>query len=146
MGSSNFMKIALLLLLLESSKTSGFNSFHCYMLINKLSLQRIPGTRTLAVTRSMPGNGEYYKNKYGGGGKGKGGGGKGGGGKGDSFAASDAPASSPRMGGTAADLQALLRRIDGSSYGAYRDLEATWDFGHWTLTVGSYPSVDQLKY
>lgn len=67
------------------------------------------------------GRGEYYKNKYGGGGRGGDRGGRGGdrgrGGRGG-------PASgSPRGGGSFADLRSVLQQIDGRQYPTYHDLE-----------------------
>jgi hypothetical protein len=85
------------------------------------------------------GKGEYYKNKYGGGGGKGGSSGKGGGKGGGKGVGKGGPASQVMRGsvavGTREDLIATLRRIDGSSYGAYHDLEATWDFGSFRLTV-----------
>jgi len=92
---------------------------------------------------SKMGKGEYYKNKYGGGGRGRGGGGgrgRGGsggyggyGGRGGRGAASthdehgDPNAARPggNNGGSYRDLIDLLHRIDGQSYPAYRDIESS---------------------
>lgn len=75
------------------------------------------------------GRGEYYRNKYGGGGRGRG---RGGGESGGSFGhqqqpsgPSDAQKSRVR---SAQELQQVLERIDGGSYGAYKELYGTWVF------------------
>ena len=102
----------------------------------------------------MPGKGEYYKNKYGGGGRGGGGGGKGGGGGGHSGGgggkgkggkgkggADRAPSAPPTTSLPSTELTNTLRRLDGSNYGAYHELErALWVFNdgagfQFTLTV-----------
>lgn len=80
--------------------------------------------------------GAYYKERYGGGGRGKGGCGKGGGGKGgggkgggrggrDSFGGElDGAGSGNRArGGTCKDLRSGLEQLEGRPYPAYRDLE-----------------------
>lgn len=71
------------------------------------------------------GRGEYYRNKYGRGGRGRGGGG----GRGRPDATANRPA--PSGGGSYHDLQNLLRRLDGKSYPAYHDLDTDLDRG-WT--------------
>jgi hypothetical protein len=76
----------------------------------------------------MSGRGAYYKAKYGGGGRGGGRGGRGSGGGG--YYSDDA--GGPRAQGparSAEELKALLRRIDGAGYGAYRDMEGAYEFG-----------------
>lgn len=74
------------------------------------------------------GRGEYYKNKYGGGGRGRGGGGRGrgGGNKNDAVDHGERTASG---GGSYADLQQKLQRLDGKSYAAYHDLDTPADRG-----------------
>jgi predicted ABC-class ATPase len=62
------------------------------------------------------GRGEYYKNKYGRGGRGSG---RSGGGRTDT----DGGRPAPSGGGSFDDLQNLLRRLDGKSYAAYHDLD-----------------------
>jgi len=84
------------------------------------------------------GRGEYYKQKYGGGGRGGGrggggggrGGGRGGGGGYQEDSASVQGGGNKGPPRSADDLRALLRRIDGAPYPAYRDMEhAPFDFG-----------------
>ena len=92
------------------------------------------------------GRGEYYRNKYGGGGRGRGGGGGGGGrgrrgggydGGGGRSSSFDNPSSSSRStGGTYADLQYVLERIDGRQYPAYHDLETAPNTGWVHSTMG----------
>jgi predicted ABC-class ATPase len=66
------------------------------------------------------GRGEYYKNKYGGGGRGRGGGGRGRGGQTLTYGG---------YGGSYADLQQRLQRLDGESYAAYHSLDTPADKG-----------------
>ena len=72
----------------------------------------------------MGGRGEYYKNKYGGGGRGRGGG-RGGRGRAGRDSNQGAPRSSPPSGGGSyADLkQLLLYQLDNHQYPRYHDLE-----------------------
>ena len=84
------------------------------------------------------GRGEYYKNKYGGGGRGRGGAGggrgRGGRGRGGGYGSSggqgdggdpNAARPSGNNGGSYRDLIDLVHRIDGQSYPAYRDIESS---------------------
>ncbi|KAL7559488.1 hypothetical protein ACA910_010304 [Epithemia clementina (nom. ined.)] len=96
------------------------------------------------------GRGEYYRNKYGGGRGGGGGGGRGRGGGGgsrvgESSFANDANrhhSAATSTGGSFADLQRLLERIDGRQYPSYHDLETAPNTGWvhsslgFTLMVG----------
>lgn len=75
------------------------------------------------------GRGEYYKNKYGGGGRGRGGRGRGG--ENDSgFNTTEASQNRPTSGGGSyAELRHMLQRLDGKSYPAYHDLDTPMDRG-----------------
>ena len=78
------------------------------------------------------GRGEYYKNKYGGGGRGRGGGGRGGrgrGGRGRGRSEGDGEPRQANGGGSYSDLQRVLQRIDGKQYCAYHDLDTPRDRG-----------------
>ena len=86
------------------------------------------------------GRGEYYRNKYGGG-RGRGGGGRrGGGGQGRGSGSYDSSSSSSSRarstGGSFADLQHLLERIDGRQYPSYHDLETAPNTGWLHSTLG----------
>ena len=72
------------------------------------------------------GRGEYYKNKYGGGGRGGGGRGRGGGNNND---AADNGERIATGGGSYADLQQTLQRLDGKPYPKYHDLDTPADRG-----------------
>jgi len=78
------------------------------------------------------GRGEYYKNKYGGGGRGRsGGGGRGGRGR-------QSYQSSNQGGGSYDDLLHTIDRMDGQQYGAYHELESTtrgWRHAHYNLYI-----------
>ncbi|PRP79480.1 hypothetical protein PROFUN_12606, partial [Planoprotostelium fungivorum] len=97
----------------------------------------------------MPGRGEYYKQKYGGGRGGRGGGRGGRGGLDnhhqESFqesyvsqpSQSDTKPNTSSNAATQDSLVRLLRRIDGQSYNAYKDLyrEQSWRFPQFSLHV-----------
>jgi len=70
------------------------------------------------------GRGEYYRNKYGGGGRGGGRGGSGRGG-GQYPQGSNNNHSRGRGGGTYLELQQLLQQIDGRQYPCYHDIETS---------------------
>jgi hypothetical protein len=78
----------------------------------------------------MSGRGAYYKEKYGGGGRGRGArGGSGDSGSGRAYGgAPSAGGSGPSSGGTKSDLVSTLRRIDNKSYPCYKDLLGVWRF------------------
>jgi predicted ABC-class ATPase len=75
------------------------------------------------------GRGEYYKNKYGGGGRG--------GGRGGGNTEGDSAPRSANGGGSYADLQRVLQRIDGKSYGVYHDLDTPPNRG-WVNSEAGY--------
>jgi len=82
--------------------------------------------RSRSSDRKMPGRGEYYKNKYGGGGRGGGRSGGGGGGRGGGGRFSDrGEKSSSINGGSYTAFLQLLGQLDGKSYGAYHDIETS---------------------
>ena len=74
------------------------------------------------------GRGEYYKNKYGRGGRGRGDG-RSGGGRTDTDGGNGRRA--PSGGGSFGDLQSLLHRLDGKSYAAYHDLDTDLNDRGW---------------
>lgn len=87
----------------------------------------------------MAGRGFFYKQKYGGKGKGKGA-------ERDrshekeqlcnSFAHHvELPTPNQIRQGSISQLSHTLLRLDGAGYGAYRELEASWDFGRFVLTI-----------
>ncbi|KAG7347002.1 ABC transporter ATPase [Nitzschia inconspicua] len=75
------------------------------------------------------GRGEYYKNKYGSGGRSVS--------TGRGSSDGQEKSSSPTGGGSYHELQSLLQRLDGKSYPAYHDLDTPMDRG-WVNSVGKY--------
>jgi len=97
---------------------------------------KIPKEQKSNERKVMGGQGEYYKNKYGGG---RGRGGRGGGrGRGSSRSSND-PGSGGGGGGgggTYDDLMRLLRSIDNQQYPRYHDLETTTNPDNNKMTGG----------
>eukprot|EP00980_Cylindrotheca_fusiformis_P003113 scaffold721_cov131-Cylindrotheca_fusiformis.AAC.3 len=81
------------------------------------------------------GRGEYYKNKYGGGGRGRGGRGRG---------RTDEAPRQANGGGSYADLIHCLQRLDGKSYGAYHDLDTPLNRG-WVSNLGYTLFVERAQ-
>lgn len=83
--------------------------------------------------RGGRGRGEYYKNKYGGGGRDRGRGGS----SGERYTGGDSSPRTANGGGSFSDLQRTLQRIDGKSYGAYHDIDTPLDQG-WVNTDAKF--------
>jgi len=84
------------------------------------------------------GRGEYYRNKYGRGGRG-------GDGRGRGNPESDRGGHAPSGGGSFDDLQNKIRRLNGKPYGGYHDLDTDANHG-WVNPKHGFPfSVKELR-